>query len=67
MQTKYSASTGKAEEKIRQESSWCKSLQGGRLRMGISERYTTGRNKKAPKKVEGTLHDYGSAPRGTLL
>ena len=32
--------------------------------MGISERYTT---KKAPKKVEETLHDYGSAPRGTIL
>ena len=26
--------------------------------MGISERYTTERNEKAPKKVEGTLHDY---------
>ena len=64
---KYSASTGKAEEKIRQESSWCESLLGGRLRMGISERYTTERNEKAPKKVEGTLHDYGSAPGGTLL
>ena len=53
MQAKYSASTGKAEEKIRQESSWCKSLQGGRLCMGISERYTTERNKKAPKKWRG--------------
>ena len=53
MQPKYSASTGKAEEKIRQESSWCKSLQGGRLRMGISERYTTERNEKAPKKWRG--------------
>ena len=53
MQTKYSASTGKAEEKIRQESSWCKSLQGGRLRVGISERYTTERNEKAPKKWRG--------------
>ena len=66
MYTKYSASTGKAEEKIRQESSWCKSLLGGRLRMGISERYTTERDEKAPKKVEGTLHDYRSAPGGTL-
>ena len=53
MQTKNSASTGKAEEKIRQESSWCKSLQGGRLRMGISKRYTTERNEKAPKKWRG--------------
>ena len=35
--------------------------------MGISKRYTTERNKKAFKKVEGTLHDYGSAPGGTLL
>ena len=35
--------------------------------MGISERHTTERNKKAPKKVEGTVHDYGSAPDGTLL
>ena len=35
--------------------------------MGISDRYTTERNEKAPKKVEGTLHDYGSAPGGTLL
>ena len=67
MQTKYSASTGKAEEKIRQESSWCKGLLGGRLRMGISERYTTERNKEASKKVEGTLHDYGGAPGGTFL
>ena len=35
--------------------------------MGISERYTTERNKTAPKNVEGTFHDYGSAPGGTLL
>ena len=38
--------------------------------MGISERHTTERNVKlvkAPKKVEGTLHDYGGAPGGTLL
>ena len=35
--------------------------------MGISERYTTKRNEKAPKKVEGSLHDYGSASGGTLL
>ena len=39
----------------------------GRLRMGISERYTTERNKEAFKKVEGTLHDYGGAPGGTFL
>ena len=26
--------------------------------MGVSERYTTERNEKAPKKVEGTLYDY---------
>ena len=51
--TKYSAITGKAEEKIRQESSWCKSLLGGRLRMGISERYTTERDEKAPQKKGG--------------
>ena len=31
--------------------------------MGIS----TERSENAPKKVEGTLHDYGSAPGGTLL
>ena len=49
MKTKYSAGTGKAEVKIRQEGSWCKSLLGRRLRMGISERYTTERNEKAPK------------------
>ena len=35
--------------------------------MGILERYTTERNEKAPKKVEGTLHDYGSTTGGTLL
>ena len=58
---------GKAEEKIRQESSWCKGLLGGRLRMGIPERYTTERDKKAPKKMEGTLHDYRGASGGTLL
>ena len=47
--------------------SWCKSLLGRSLSMGISERYrTTKRNGKAPKKVEGNLHDYGSAPAGTL-
>ena len=51
--TKHSAGTGKAEEKIRQESSWCKGLLGGRLRMGIPERYTTERDKKAPKKNGG--------------
>ena len=44
-----------------------KGLLGGRLRMGISERYTTERNKEASKKVEGTLHDYRGAPRGTFL
>ena len=32
--------------------------------MGISKRHTTERNKTASKKVEGTLHDYGSAPGG---
>ena len=66
MKTKYSAGTGKAEVKIRQEGSWCKSLLGRRLRMGISERYTTERNEKAPKMV-GTFHDCGSTPRETLL
>ena len=35
--------------------------------MGISERYTTERNEKAPKSVKVTLHDYGSASGGTLL
>ena len=35
--------------------------------MGISERYTTERKELAPKKGEGTLHDYGGAPGGTLL
>ena len=42
-------------------------LFGRGLRMGISERHTTERNEKASKKVEGTLHDYGGAPGGTLL
>ena len=41
-----------------------KGLLGGRLRMGISERYTTERNKEASKKVEGTLHDYGGHQEG---
>ena len=35
--------------------------------MGSSECYTTERNEKAPKEVEGTLHDNGGAPGGTLL
>ena len=35
--------------------------------MGISKRYTTESNKKAPKEVEGTLHGYGSAPGGMFL
>ena len=35
--------------------------------MGISKRYTNENNEKAPKKVEGTIHDYGSAPGGTFL
>ena len=35
--------------------------------MGISKRYTTKRNKKAPKEVEGTFHDHGSAPGGTFF
>ena len=34
--------------------------------MGISERYTTERNEKSPKKVERTFHDYGIAPVGTF-
>ena len=33
----------------------------------VGERHTTERNEKAFKKVEGTLHDYGGAPGGTLL
>ena len=53
IKTKYTAGTGKAEENIRQESSWCKGLHGGRLRMGISERYTIERDEKAPKKSGG--------------
>ena len=32
--------------------------------MGISERFTTERDKKASEEVEGTLHDYRGAPRG---
>ena len=32
--------------------------------MGISEHYTTERNEIALKNLEGTLHDYGSAPGG---
>ena len=35
--------------------------------MGISKRYTTERNKKAPKEVEGTLRAYRSALGGTIL
>ena len=35
--------------------------------MGISKRYTTERNEKAPKEVEGTLHDYRRAPGGSFL
>ena len=36
--------------------------------MGFSNCYTTERNnEKAPKEVEGTLHDYRSAPQGTFL
>ena len=35
--------------------------------MGISERYTTERDEKAPKKMKGTLHDYRGARGGTLL
>ena len=35
--------------------------------MGISKRYTTERNEKAPKEVKGALHDYGSAQGGTFL
>ena len=35
--------------------------------MSILEFHTTERNEKAFKKVEGTLHDYGGAPGGTLL
>ena len=33
----------------------------------VGECHTTERNEKAFKKVEGTLHDYGGAPGGTLL
>ena len=35
--------------------------------MGIPECYTIERDEKAPKKVEGNLHDYRGAPGGTLL
>ena len=47
------SSTGKAEEKIRQESSWCKGLLGGRLRMGISERLYHRKGRKSSKKWRG--------------
>ena len=57
---------GRGKNSIK-KSSWCKSLLGRRLRVGISERYTAKTNEKAPKKLEGTLHDYGSAPVGTVL
>ena len=35
--------------------------------MGISNGYTTERNKKAHNEVEGTLHDYGSTPGGDVF
>ena len=35
--------------------------------MGISKRYITERNEKAPIERDGNLHDYGSAPGGTFL
>ena len=35
--------------------------------MGIYELYTTERDEKAPKKLEGTFHDYRGALGGTLL
>ena len=38
----------KQMKRFDKKSSWCKSLLGRRLRMGISERYTTKRNEKAP-------------------
>ena len=49
------------------KSSWCKSSLGRRLFMGISKRYTTERIEEAPKEMEGSLHDYRSAPGGTFL
>ena len=41
------------QRKIFEKSSWCKSYHGRRLCMGISRRYTTERNEKAPKKWKG--------------
>ena len=35
--------------------------------MGTSEHHTIEWNEKAPKKGEGTVHDYRGAPGGTLL
>ena len=38
--------------------------------MGISKRYITKRNEKAPKELDGTLHGlhgYRGAPGGTFL
>ena len=35
--------------------------------MGVSKRYTTGTNEKAPKVVEGTVHVNESESIGTFL
>ena len=35
--------------------------------MGISKRHNPERKQETPKEVEGTVHDNGSAPRGTFL
>ena len=59
--------THQGKGKISIKNQLMQNLLGGRLRMGISKRYTNERNEKAQKKVEGTLHDYGSAPGGTFL
>ena len=34
--------------------------------MGFSERYPVERNYQTPKEMEGTVHDNGSASRGTF-
>ena len=57
----------KQRKRFDKKPAWCKSFLGRRLRMGISNCYTTKKNEKDPKEFEGTLHDYGSAPGGAFL
>ena len=45
----------------------CEAICCATICLGVPERQTSKRDKKASKEMEGTVHDKGSAPAGSIL